>query len=82
MSKDKKNLSVVKAERDSSLDDLIRRQELEKSRQAVKQQQEVVERKQRMLKDIAATQLLQIESRKRREIEIGRLEKSKEENAV
>ena len=36
MSKEKKNLSVVKAERDSSLDDLIRRQEVEKSRLAAK----------------------------------------------
>lgn len=36
MSKEKKNLSVVKAERDSSLDDLIRHQELEKSRLAAK----------------------------------------------
>ena len=35
-----------------------------------------------MLKDIAATQLLQIQSRKRREIELERLEKSKGENVA
>ena len=35
-----------------------------------------------MLKDIAATQLLQIQSRKLREIELERLEKSKGENVA